>query len=555
MNKSSFRAILKSLSFFGLFFVSIIVLLYTTGQNNPVEAAGTISNAYDTLTNPRLSFKGIVSGTLGNNIVSLKGGTEPAPDKDVEHLFIGDSICFPGPLQDGCANQATYSVTSVDIGNTRFSFSPTLVNMVKLNDWAIATQSARHSITFKPSSALSGTQGAPAKILIKIPMTATTGKTSPYYYNDGIPDSDGFDAAGLGVTGPNTIQTYLALSPASLTMLAGSSTYSTIPNFHVITVLFAGTPTSSTQITVDIGTTGADTTKYFINPAKSLTPTRSGTEPGTAHISGKADIWPILIETRNDVDVAVDAGTVRVAPVEGVQVSAYVDQTLTFKMCGVKTDKTLNNTYESTCTFAGVGLTAPTQSCGVSGSNFDFLTDNVHVAFNGGAAITQDTFYTGAQFVQVSTNAQNGYDLQVLEWDQMGINGNICSGTAPAADGFTFGSYACIRDTVCDSACTHTTTSEWNTATNYGLGYSLQNLNNGDTPFEYNESARTFSAKSFPDTDRALYNPIEAPQNIMTSSTAKAKSSAYVCYRVTVSETQPAGYYYNTVKYIATAKF
>lgn len=247
MNKSSFRAILKSLSFFGLFFVSIIVLLYTTGQSNPVEAAGTISNAYDTLTNPRLSFKGIVSGTLGNNIVSLKGGTEPAPDKDVEHLFIGDSICFPGPLQDGCANMATYSVTSVDIGNTRFLFSPTLVNMVKLNDWAIATQSARHSVTFKPSSALSGTQGAPAKILIKIPMTATTGKTSPYYYNDGIPDSDGFDAAGLGVTGPNTIQTYLALSPASLTMLAGSSTYSTIPNYHVITVLFAGTVLYNTR--------------------------------------------------------------------------------------------------------------------------------------------------------------------------------------------------------------------------------------------------------------------------------------------------------------------
>ena len=529
-----------------LFFFTLFLLQFA--KTNKINAAGNITDAYDTLTNPRLSFKGIVTGTAGNNVVSLLGKT--GPDNNLEHLFPGDDICFPGQLEDGCINQQEYDVTSVDIGNTRFTFTPVLVNNPVENDYAVASQSARHSISFSPTTNLSGTQSAPAKILISIPRTANTGKTNPNYCADGIPDDDGFDSASL--PSGTDISNYITLSPAGLSIVNSSTTLSTIANYHLVTIGFAGTVSSSTTIAISIGSTatgGSGTINKFINPTKSST-----------HVAGVADIRSILVETQNASSITVDTGTIRVAPIEGVMVSATVDQTLSFKICGVDTDRTLNDSYEATCTWPS-GISTPTEACGIGSSTFDFQTDSVHVSFNAGSAILPDTFYTGAQYLQLSTNASSGYDLTVYEEDQMGLNHNICSGTAPAADGYTFSGNTCIRDTLCNvTPCTELLEQNWTAADTYpGLGYSLQDINNTDAAFEYIDAGGTipFSAREFADIDRK--DPLESgnkdPQNVMSSAIPVSNSAAYVCYRLAVSNLQPAGYYNNTVKYTATSKF
>lgn len=532
-----------------LFFITLFLLQFA--KTNRITAAGNITDAYDTLTNPRLSFKGIVATTAGNNIISLLGKT--GPDENLEHLFPGDDICFPGQDEDGCVNQQEYDVTSVDIGNTKFTISPVLVDNPLPNDYAVASQSARHSISFSPTTDLSGTESSPAKILISIPRTANTGKTNPNYNADGIPDDDGFDSASLPTSGTE-ISTYITLSssPEGIVLVPSSTTLTTITNYHLVTIGLAGTVSSSTTISISIGSTdsgGSGTINRFINPTKSST-----------HVAGVADIRSILVETQNASSETVDTGTIRVAPIEGVMVSATVDQTLSFKICGVDTDRTLNSDYEATCTWPS-GISTPTAACGIGSSTFDFQTDSVHVSFNAGAAILPDTFYTGAQYLELSTNASSGYDLTVYEEDQMGLNHNICSGVTPSAGDFTFGANTCIKDTLCNvTPCTESSEQNWTEADTYpGLGFALQDINNTDAAFEYIDAGGElpFDARQFADMDRKdpLDSGNEDAQNIMSSSGPVSNSAAYACYRLAVSNIQPAGYYNNTVKYTATSKF
>jgi hypothetical protein len=82
------------------------------------------------------------------------------------------------------------------------------------------------------------------------------------------------------------------------------------------------------------------------------------------------------------------------------------------------------------------------------------------------------------------------------------------------------------------------------------MGYSLANISGTDAAFTYNESGRTFSTKQFADLEAS-----ETQQTIMSKSTPAASSQAYVCYRLNVSATQPAGYYFNRIAYTATATF
>ena len=125
------------------------------------------------------------------------------------------------------------------------------------------------------------------------------------------------------------------------------------------------------------------------------------------------------------------------------------------------------------------------------------------------------------------------------------MNGVTCTGaTAGEAND-------CIKDTTCDSGtCSETTSGEWVTATNNGFGYSLANVSGTDAGFLYNETSRTFSSKQIPDQEAS-----EAKQTVMSNAAPVSANQVYACYRISVSGTQPAGYYYNKVKYTATATF
>ena len=72
---------------------------------------------------------------------------------------------------------------------------------------------------------------------------------------------------------------------------------------------------ASSAITVAI-----DSSPGVINPA----PINSG------HTQGTADVYEINVKTRDGADATLDNSDVKVAPIEGVFVSATVDETLSF---------------------------------------------------------------------------------------------------------------------------------------------------------------------------------------------------------------------------------
>jgi len=173
---------------------------------------------------------------------------------------------------------------------------------------------------------------------------------------------------------------------------------------------------------------------------------------------------------------------------------------------------------------------------------------------------TADVFKEAAQQLTVSTNAESGYTVKIEENDQMGKNGVACAGNG--GEGVN-----CIQDTTCsDDGCDESTGYNWTEPDVYrGLGYSLENVDGTDAVFVYNSDdpcsdssgAGSFCAKQIADIAAE-----EIKQTIMCGGGGDCSSNGpvdskdiYVCYRIAISGTQPAGYYYNKVKYTATAIF
>ncbi len=226
------------------------------------------------------------------------------------------------------------------------------------------------------------------------------------------------------------------------------------------------------------------------------------------------------MKTRDTNDNTLDEADIKVAPVEAVLVSATVDESLSFQVQGVSA------------------------SSSVCGQTADVTSYPYSIPW--GTISTPDSFLEAAQQLTVSTNADGGYTVKIEENDQMGKDGAACTGaTAGEADN-------CIQDTTCNSSpCNESTSQDWTSATTYhGLGYSLANVDGTDAAFTYNESGRTFSAKQIADMEAS-----ETKQTIMSNTGPVSSKDIYVCYRISISGTQPAGYYFNKVKYTATATF
>ncbi|MGB9911600.1 MAG: hypothetical protein ACPLKP_03325 [Microgenomates group bacterium] len=363
-------------------------------------------------------------------------------------------------------------------------------------DPVYATQSSQMTVSFTLNSNIP----ANGYVLLIIPDPPSNG-------NDGAPDTassttdNGFDLNGITAANISTSGgTGCTWSTETVTPGTG--------NGHRYKVKTTSECTGGT-ITITVG----DGTVNLVNPA----PVYSG------HTQGTADVYTVSVYTyAGDPDgggALIDSGYARVAPVEAVLVSATVEETLTFIVSGVS-----------------VGTTA-------CGQVMDVTTYPYAVPW--GTLSQANTFKEAAQKLEVSTNANNGYTVVIEENDQMGLNGKTCTGAnAGEADD-------CIKDTTCDNgSCTEATSAEWNTATNNGLGYSLANISGTDAVFTYNESGRTFSAKQIADREAN-----ETRRTIMSNSGPVNSKQIYVCYRISISGTQPAGYYYNKVKYTATPVF
>jgi hypothetical protein len=481
----------------GILFLSLAFLCFIFPKN----AVAALSNASITLANSRLSYKaGVAVGTSGSSLVTITA--TGFPDNNTSHLFPGDVLCFTDAGQNGCIGNASYTVGSI-IDATHFNLTTPLADNLDTSGYAVASQSGTWTVGFTTSS----TVPSNGSILITIPM-ADNAKG-----NDGIPDSSsgvttsGFDLNKIapGDISISNVSGCLGTDWVTPVVIsAGSGT-----GDHTITISRQNTScAASTAIVVTIAGNG------IVNPA----PVTSG------HTQGTADVYGITLATRDGSGNTIDSSVPRAAPVEAVLISTTIDESLSFVVTGLSA-----GTY-----------------CGVS----TITTTATSVPW--GHLAATNTFYNAAQQLTVSTNASSGYAVTIQENDQMGKNGNVCTGTAPSAGNYTFGSGTCIRDTVCASSnCSESTAEDWTNATSYpGLGYSLASQSGTDALFFYNEKTRTFSSKQLADKQGG-----ESAQIIMSNSAPVSASSEYICYRLTVPGNQPAGYYYNIAKYTATATF
>ncbi|GIW64539.1 MAG: hypothetical protein KatS3mg092_0472 [Patescibacteria group bacterium] len=488
----------KIILFILIFNLSLYNFLFNLPQKSELDSAN-FTNASVTLSNSRLSYRaGVATGAANGSVITIDSSGNA--DNNTTHLFPKDVVCFAGPNLDGCYNQSTYNVVNV-VDSSTFNISPPLgATALGANDYVISTQSAIHTITFTLTNAVPSN----GDIYITIPSIdhATQG-------NDGFPDTNssiatnGFDLNGLGIS---NITVSSSGSSCNNNWTVAAVTPGDASNDHQIRIdRTTDSCAAGSTITVTIG----DTNRQLINPAPIL----------SGHTQGLADVYTINVKTRDGLDYTLDESNIKIAVVEGVLVSATVQETLSLTIAGVPSS---------------------TSACG---QTTDVTTTATSVPW--GTIINFGAFQEAAQTVTISTNAASGYNVNIEENDQMGKDGKVCTGaSAGEAD-------QCIQDTVCGpTACNESTSQDWISTSYYGLGYSLANVSGNNAAFTYNESGRTFSARQFADQEAA-----ETKQTIMSAATPVASSQVYVCYRLNVSATQPAGYYFNKVRYTATASF
>jgi len=427
------------------------ILLVTSLKPRKIKSAN-FTNATATLSNSRFSFTaGYASGSAGSSSISIDASGNP--DNDVDHLFIGDSVCIVPTSYSGCRDNRSYTVVSTSgQDGTQFTISPALVSTPQAIDLIVATQSGILTIQFT----LANNIPDGGDILITIPSDNDTDSTTS---NDGFPDvtdtvaNGGFDLNGITAAEVSTSTT----TNGSCNNAHWSTTETITPGNgttdHTIRIDRSGSQceANNTVITITIGTAS----KGIVNPAPRT----------SSHTQGVADAYTINVKTRDNTDATIDSSNVMVAPVEGVFVSATVPESLSFTVAGDSSGNT---------------------RCG---QTTDITTTATAIPW--GTLSSTNSFYEGSQILTVTTNAASGYNVYIEESDQMGKNGNVCTGTTPSSGQFTFGSGICIRDTVCGAtACSESSGRYWTNASSYpGLGISLQNITGADADWVYDSTS------------------------------------------------------------------
>ncbi len=476
---------------FTLSVASVVVVLSFMVVASPAEAAP-LNQAYTTLSNSRFSYKARVgSSTVPQNYTTVNIVTSGQPDNDTNNLFVGDQVCFNNPdagTTDGCTSQTKYTVNSSN--NPVFSISSGVGQALTIGTGIVATQSGRITVTFKPTTLV------PIGGFLRIVLPAASAN-----YSDGIPDSAGFDSAELpsnligggsspqtgGSCGTNVCVAATGFTVSTATLTSASTT-------QTVLIGVGSTLASGVQYSVALGH-ASDATLRFLNPAPS----------GVTHVRGVSDSLSVTVQTENSSNAVLDQTTTKVNPVDGVFVSANVELTLSYTISG---------------------RTAPAVGCGKTS-----VQSSTATAVPFGSISSFDSFYDMSQTHTLTTNAFGGYILQAYE------------------DGpLTTGNGSTIPDTRCDSGpCTTSSSQEWATPTNYGFGYSLERLSGGTTPFNWNDSARSFNSRPFPTSS--------SPITIFSNTAPGNGHQLYTCYRLSVASTYNAGLYYNKLTYIATPIF
>src|SRR4030066_1251729 len=381
-----------------VFLIFILILIGLTGFAlfSPIKTKSAITLASSTLSNSRFSYKSSIGTTQAVNDVTIVLDNESADD-DTNHLFPGDVICFVNPAESGCYGNRTYTVASI-LDSTTFTITDGLDTTLADTDYIVATSSGNLVFTFTIGTNIP----ASGDIFITLPGINTDNKT-----NDGIPDTNTDVATnGFDIKGGNTVLvdgdiTVTGCTKGTATVTAGGASADT-----TIMIPVSAECVATTAVTVTLGNS------RIINPAPIT----------AARTRGTADTYTINLKTRNATDQLLEDKDMIVAPVEGVFISATIDETLSFRVCGVDTD--LSDTAAETSCF-----TTPRTLFNPASLNIG--TNAYSVPFG---TMTADTFKNGAQYIKASTNAASGFNITLEETDEMGKDGTPCTGN-PTAEG------------------------------------------------------------------------------------------------------------------------
>lgn len=475
-----------------LFFFSFFA---AAGVNHQLRSAN-LTTVSVTLSNPRPSFRGALGAgnSVGSSVVTINTTANAYPSTSSAQLVEGDVVRIGS---GGTLN--SYTVASTSSLSTFTTTAVLASGDTDAGDDVISTSSATHTVRFTTANAI-----ANGRFRVLVP--ALTDNTAAA---DGIPDGGNFDfgTSAPTVTCPNDITGY--------DFVTGTATASTITlngaDYHSYECAYSGAGGVGTAFTG--GGNGTIAINSIINPA-----------PKTAHTTGYADAYAVIVQHLNSSVAVADSTTVQIGVIEAVKVTASVPAQITFQI---------------------IGLASGTSACGVSTG---VATTPASVPFGD---ISISAFSNAAQALTVSTNASGGFSVTALENDQLGRNGGACAG-----DPTITSNTDCIADARGNNAAMSDSTSdEWTNIANKGFAYSLHDVNATTTEaFSYNTVAGnctgTFCARQFADAANS-----GTAQTIFSSTGPADNQNLYVCYRIIPGTTTSAGNYENFVTYNATATF
>jgi hypothetical protein len=206
-----------------------------------------------------------------------------------------------------------------------------------------------------------------------------------------------------------------------------------------------------------------------------------------------------------------DTGTIQVAILSGVTVTATVAESLTFAIAAVTNDLC----DADTAPLGGPDSTATTVPFGT---------------------LTINTFYHACQDLTISTNATSGYSITGQEQT------NLMSGASTIDD--SQGDNTLMTEAVSDT---------WATATNNGFALSCVNKTGTDCVFAY-ANYRQFACVGS-DAQCDISAGGETAGSVMTNAGPVSSKQGRVEYKISVGGTQQAGDYTNTIVYIATPTY
>ncbi len=390
-----------------------------------------------------------------------------------------------------------FAVFFLVLFSVKYSFSANFISGSDTLENPRPSEQSIHTIAFTTTKAVP----ADGEIIITIPSVDATGQT-----NDGIADRASTTPAG-GFDLNNLSSANIAVSSVGCANNwgVGTITEGTATSDHTIRIYrVTDSCGANSTITVTLG----DTSKKMINPAPLTTPSTGG----------KADIYTLHIRSRDGAGSKLDQLDVRVAIVSSVSIAATVGETFSFDLSGVPSSTKICNSTTDTAT------TASSVPWG-----------NITKPF---------VFKNAAHLLTVSTNINDGYVVTVSEDNQLKRSNSTCNGALPNP------LHGCIPDTTCDDdKCTDRMSSEWLNPKKTGFGFSLQNIVGNAAAFSFNEGGG-FNARQFPDKEAG-----ELEIAILSGDSPTVGSSAHVCYRIGISDIQPAGYYTNHLLYTASPKF